>query len=82
MGLLMGVELVADRKTRTRFPASLKVGERLVEKFRKQGLLLRTMGTIIQLGPPLCITKSDVDEIVRGLDAAIGEMETELPEAL
>jgi len=75
----MGIELVADRKTKAKFPASLRVGERLVEKFRKQGLLLRTLGNIIQLGPPLCITKTEVDEIVRGLDTAIGEIETELP---
>ncbi|MBM3948588.1 MAG: aspartate aminotransferase family protein [SAR202 cluster bacterium] len=79
LGLLMGIELVADRKTKAKFPASLRVGERLVEKFRKQGLLLRTLGNIIQLGPPMCITKTEVDEIVRGLDTAIGEIETELP---
>ncbi|MDA1188996.1 MAG: aspartate aminotransferase family protein [Chloroflexi bacterium] len=78
LGLLMGIELVADRETKERFPDSLRIGERLVEKFRSHGLLLRTMGTIIQLGPPLLITQNDVDEIVRGLDAAIGEIETEL----
>ena len=32
----------------------------------------------VTLGPPLCITKDDIDEIVGAMDSAIGEMESEL----
>jgi len=78
LGLLLGIELVSDRDTKEPFPKKDRIGERLVEKFRSHGLLLRAMSSIIQLGPPLLITRNDVDEIVRGLDLAIAELETEL----
>ena len=77
-GLLLSIELVRDRKTRERFAPELRLGERLSEKFRLQGLLLRVPLHAINLGPPLCITAGEVDEIVAGLDSGLGEIEREL----
>ncbi len=78
IGLLLGIELVSDRDKKTYFPSSLKLGDRLNEKFREQGLLLRSGGQTISFGPPLCLTPSDADEIVIGIDRATGELESEL----
>ena len=78
LGLLLGIELVSDRETRAGFPPESRLGERLNEKFRENGLILKTSGRIIGLGPPLCITRDDVDEIVAGLDRALGEIENDL----
>ncbi len=77
-GLLLGIELVSDRETRARFPPESRLGERLAEAFRKQGLLLRVPLQSINLGPPLCIVPSEVDEIMAGLDCGLGEIEREL----
>ena len=79
-GLLLGVKLVSDRETRAGFPPELKLSEVLTEKFRRQGLILcpTTDGSTILLGPPLCITPGEVDEIVVGLDRALGELSLEL----
>ena len=78
LGLLLGIELVSDRKTKTHFSSEMRIGERLTEKFRQQGLLLRARDHVVGIGPPLCTTRSDVDEIVDGVDRAIGELEREL----
>ena len=79
-GLLLRVKLVSDRETRAGFPPELNLSDVLTEKFRQQGLILRpsTDGSTLLLGPPLCITPGEVDEIVVGLDRALGELEREL----
>ena len=78
IGLLLGLELVSDRDTKASFDESLEVGKRLTEKLRERGIIMRFAADKVTLGPPLCITKDDVDEIVDGMDGAIGELESEL----
>jgi adenosylmethionine-8-amino-7-oxononanoate aminotransferase len=64
LGLLAGVELVADRGTRERFPASLEVGVRVRDEARRRGLLLRASHWMFVLAPPLILSDGEVDEIV------------------
>ena len=78
IGLLLGMELVSDRATKSYFPDELKLGDRLTEKLSEEGLILRCAGQTISIGPPLGITYEDVDQIVAGLDKAIGEVESEI----
>ena len=79
IGLLLGVELVTDRETKAGFPADFKIVERMTEKFRKRGLLLRMLaGQILQMAPPLCVTRSEIDQIVAGVDSSLAELEAEL----
>ncbi|HLK26521.1 MAG TPA: aminotransferase [Caulobacteraceae bacterium] len=66
VGLLGAVEFVADRKTKKRFDAQLKVGPRISKAARDRGLIARAMphGDILGFAPPLVISKSEIDEIV------------------
>ncbi len=64
LGLLTGVELVADPGTRERFPAALEVGVRIRDEARRRGLLLRASHWMFVLAPPLIIGDDEVDEIV------------------
>ena len=82
IGLLVGIEIVADRESKITFPAELKIGKRLTQKFRKNGLILKAGPSTIGMGPPLCTTPSDVDDIVAAMDRAIGELEDELADEL
>lgn len=70
MGLMQGIELVKDRKTKEPHPqAVLKV----FEETKRRGVLIGKgglWGNVIRLGPPLIATKSDIDELVEALDAA------------
>jgi hypothetical protein len=79
LGLLVGVELVADRSRRTPFARGQRVTERVVAAARDRGLLVYSStghtagggGDLLLLGPPLVITDAEVDETTETLGAAI-----------
>ncbi len=77
-GLLMGVELVSDRETRAPVAEDVHIADKLNERFKKYGLILRMSGNIINIGPPICITEGEVDEIVHALDVSLWEVEGEM----
>jgi alanine-glyoxylate transaminase/(R)-3-amino-2-methylpropionate-pyruvate transaminase len=68
LGLMLGIELVRDRKTKE--PASAQCAE-VLEKAKDRGLLIGKgglFGNTIRLKPPMCITKDDANFIVECLD--------------
>jgi adenosylmethionine-8-amino-7-oxononanoate aminotransferase len=72
-GLLAGVELVRDRLTKERFPSQLRVGAAVCRKMREQGVLVRPLGDVIVLMPPLAIEANFLDEIGDVLYNALAE---------
>lgn len=66
VGLMGGVEFVADRERKKRFDPSLKVAARVAKAARDRGLIIRAMphGDILGFAPPLVISEPEVDEIV------------------
>lgn len=84
IGLLAGLELVADRRTRAPLPAALGVTQRLLEAARARGLLLYPgqsgEGTSDQLlvTPPLIVTREEIDAIIARLDAALQDVAQQL----
>ena len=82
IGLLLGLEIVSDRQTKAGFPEHLKVADRMTEKFRRRGLLLRMLGhQVLQMAPPLCVTRDEIDQIVEAVDSSLSELESELASA-
>ncbi len=70
MGLMLGVELVADRATRA--PATAETAQ-VLEEARAMGLLLGKgglAGNVLRIKPPMCITAEDVDFALDVLDRA------------
>ena len=78
VGLLLAAELVSDRETKASFAPELRIHQRLTEKFRSHGLIFRLPSQIMTIGPPLCITRGEVDEIVHAIDLSLWELEGEL----
>ena len=78
-GLLVGIELVADRSTREPFPRSARVTEAVVAAARERGLLVYSGtgnadgvdGDTILLGPPFIVTPAEIATIVERLAAAV-----------
>lgn len=64
-GLMVGIELVRDAETRTPFDPALRVGHRVIKAARLQGVMLRPLGNVLILMPPLSITPSEVETLVR-----------------
>ena len=82
LGLLIGVELVSDRESRTPFARSERVTERVVRAAKDRGLLVYsstgcadgTEGDLLLLGPPLVVTDAEVEEIADLCAAAVTEV--------
>jgi adenosylmethionine-8-amino-7-oxononanoate aminotransferase len=62
-GLLAGVELVKDRKTKEPFPAEQRMGARFCQLARERGVLLRPLGDVIVVMPPLAIDPPLLDHL-------------------
>ena len=81
-GLLLGIELVKDKKTKEIMPPDKM--KFVVDFARKNGVLVgrsgggRHLGNTIQLSPPLVFTRPEIDRVVTVLDKAIAEAGTQL----
>jgi adenosylmethionine-8-amino-7-oxononanoate aminotransferase len=62
-GLMAGIELVEDRATRRPFPAALRTGARVSRLARDRGVLLRPLGDVVVVMPPLAIDLPLVDRL-------------------
>jgi 4-aminobutyrate aminotransferase len=74
MGLMQGIELVKDRKTKE--PAT-DLTNQLLERARANGLLVGRGGlyaNVIRMSPPLNISKGDVDQALKALDKSLAEV--------
>jgi adenosylmethionine-8-amino-7-oxononanoate aminotransferase len=69
LGLMCGVELVADRKTRA--PAG--IGATVRRACQQRGLFTRMKGDILILAPPLIVTDSEIDEILHIVNEVLSE---------
>jgi len=78
IGLMCAVELVSDKKAKAFFKPELDIPGKVFSKMEREGLLCREFGTTILLTPALCITKSDIDEIVAIMEKVISEISREL----
>jgi alanine-glyoxylate transaminase/(R)-3-amino-2-methylpropionate-pyruvate transaminase len=73
-GLLLGLELVKDRKTKE--PAREETAQ-VVETCRDLGLLLGKgglWGQTIRIAPPMCVGAPDADFLIDALDAALSKL--------
>jgi alanine-glyoxylate transaminase/(R)-3-amino-2-methylpropionate-pyruvate transaminase len=71
MGLMLGVELVTDRRTKA--PATEET-QAVWERMRELGVLVGKgglYGNVLRIKPPLCITAADVDFALGALEEAL-----------
>ncbi|MBI4362371.1 MAG: adenosylmethionine--8-amino-7-oxononanoate transaminase [Euryarchaeota archaeon] len=76
-GFMVGIELVRDRETREEFPIKERVGHRVCLAARKKGVLIRPLGNVVVLNPPLATEKKEMDRLVYaagwGVKRVLGE---------
>jgi len=73
-GFMVGIELVQDRATRRPYSPELRMGARVTQNVRNYGVILRPLGDVVVLMPPLSITDSQIRELVAATAKSIGEM--------
>ncbi len=70
-GLMVGLELVQDSETKTRFPLASRIGWTVSREARALGLLTRPLGDVLVFVPPLAATPDELTAMVNILHQAI-----------
>jgi adenosylmethionine-8-amino-7-oxononanoate aminotransferase len=71
VGLVAGVELVKNWRTREPFDLRERVGIRVCELMAKRGVLTRAIGNVIVFMPPYCTVPLQVNSMVDALQDAL-----------
>jgi adenosylmethionine-8-amino-7-oxononanoate aminotransferase len=82
LGLMAGIEFVADRDTKAPFSRNERVTERIVAAALERGLLLYPStgcadgvgGDLVMMGPPFVISEAELEETVELLEGAVEEV--------
>ncbi|UUH74946.1 aspartate aminotransferase family protein [Bacillus altitudinis] len=85
-GLLIGIEFVADRLSKTPFPAHAQITNLVVETAKQNGLLVYPAsagedgvgGAAVMIAPPLSITQQEMDELIDLFRQTITQVEQEV----
>ena len=72
-GFMAGIELVADRETKREFPEALQMGARVARAARPKGAIIRPLGDVVVLMPPLAIDEETLARLVTITAEAIDE---------
>ncbi|HSF67206.1 MAG TPA: adenosylmethionine--8-amino-7-oxononanoate transaminase [Nitrospiraceae bacterium] len=70
-GFMAAIELVEDKKTRKPYPLEARMGHRVCGITRQRGLLLRPLGNVIMLIPPLSTTLAELRRMIETVRDAI-----------
>jgi adenosylmethionine-8-amino-7-oxononanoate aminotransferase len=86
MGLLLAMEIVADRTTKEPFPSGFKAFDRLTEAAYQRGLIIYPRrsrggysGDHVIIAPPMIITPAQIDEVLAILGEALEAFAAEIP---
>ena len=63
-GMLMGIELVKDKKKKTPIHPKKSINKIFFEEGKRNGIYLRTLGNIVMLVPPLNISEKELDLLI------------------
>jgi len=63
-GMLMGIELVKNKKTKIPIHPKKSINKIFFEEGKKHGIYLRTLGNIVMLVPPLAISEKELDMLL------------------
>jgi adenosylmethionine---8-amino-7-oxononanoate aminotransferase len=70
-GLMVGIELVADKTTKKSFNPKRRLGAEACAKVRRHGVIIRPLGNVIVLMPPLAMPLEDLERIVSAVEQEV-----------
>jgi 4-aminobutyrate--pyruvate transaminase len=76
VGLIAGVEMVADRASKAPFDPPGKVGAYFAARAQAHGLIIRNLADTIGICPPLIVTEEQIDAILDRFDKAMDDTTT------
>ena len=67
IGLMAGIELVKDKNAKEPFSAEERIGHKVVLNARERGVIIRPLGDIIVVMPPLVIDEKTLDTLMSAI---------------
>ncbi|MGH7793056.1 MAG: adenosylmethionine--8-amino-7-oxononanoate transaminase, partial [Thermodesulfobacteriota bacterium] len=61
----VGIELVEDKETKEPYPLKMKMGWKVAELAMEEEVLIRPLGNVVVLMPPIGILKEDLKKLIR-----------------
>ncbi|MGB9125558.1 MAG: adenosylmethionine--8-amino-7-oxononanoate transaminase [Nitrosotalea sp.] len=77
-GLLMGIEIVSDKKTKNPISPQKRLPQKIFKEAKKHGIYQRTLGNIIMVIPPLAISEKELDFLIDGTIKTIKNVSTQI----
>ena len=75
-GLMVGIELVEHHSPRRGFSIERKIPQAIVRAARRRGVVIRPLGPVMVLMPPLSIREAEIDQLCAATRDAIEEVTT------
>ena len=70
-GVMTGIEMVRNRDTKDGYDLAQRMGHRVTLEARRRGVIIRPLGDVMVLMPPLSITDDEIDLLVDATGEAI-----------
>ncbi len=74
LGVMTGIELVRDQRTGEAWDPALQVGYRVAEAAMQHGVLIRPLGNVVVLMPPLSISQDELSLLCGAVHASIEQV--------
>ena len=78
-GFMVGIELVRSRALHEAYPIAEKIGIRVAQEARKRGAIIRPLGNVVVIMPPLSISPAELQKlasiVVESIRAVTGTAE-------
>jgi adenosylmethionine-8-amino-7-oxononanoate aminotransferase len=75
---MLCMEFVKTRHTKELFPASVDIGSRIANHAQDRGVIIRPIGHLNVISPPLTLTKENIDHMMVVLHASINATQEDL----
>ncbi|MBE9503704.1 MAG: adenosylmethionine--8-amino-7-oxononanoate transaminase [Proteobacteria bacterium] len=63
-GFMVGIELVRDKRQRTEYSTADRAGHKVILEARRQGVIIRPLGNVVVLMPPLSISMDELKQLL------------------
>ncbi len=73
-GFMVGIELVKDKSTKESYPLKARTAWKVCQRAREKGLIIRPLGDVVILMPPLSISVDELKSLTRLTGEAIAEI--------
>jgi adenosylmethionine-8-amino-7-oxononanoate aminotransferase len=74
LGMMVGIELVKDKKNGVEYPLADRIGHQVTLAARRRGVIIRPLGHVIVLMPPLSISEEELKVLTRVVFESIEEV--------